>query len=243
MNSLIFQNQSNTNNAIILNAVFLIALLFLDIANPMAIVFAYVFETIIIGLIHGVKLFYVIKYDNIPGKIETKFINYISIIFFFVHYGFFVLVQSLFLYTAFAINDDRFSTSLSLNNFKIIFNLDGFLIVSISIIFTHLAEFYFNFLKNKKYLNQVFGDFYAKPYLRIFMQQFLAIIPFFFLFATDYVGIIAALILIIMRTILDLYLNQLAKNPEKIKIVARFLNKKKPEDFEKAQKSLTTFFD
>ena len=150
MNSLIFQNQSNTNNAIILNAVFLIALLFLDIANPMAIVFAYVFETIIIGLIHGVKLFYVIKYDNIPGKIETKFINYISIIFFFVHYGFFVLVQSLFLYTAFAINDDQFSTSLSLNNFKIIFNLDGFYIVSISIIFTHLAEFYFNFLKNKK---------------------------------------------------------------------------------------------
>ena len=54
MNSLIFQNQSNTNNAIILNAVFLIAiLLFLEIANPMAIVFAYIFETIIIGLIHG----------------------------------------------------------------------------------------------------------------------------------------------------------------------------------------------
>lgn len=243
MNKLIFQNQSRTNNAILLNAIFLATLLFLKIANPMAIVFAYVFETIIIGLFHGVKLFYVIRYDNKPGEIESKFINYVSIIFFFFHYGFFVAVQSLFLYTVFAINDDRFSTSLSLNNFKAIFSLDGFYLVSISIIFTHLIEFYFNFLKNKKYLNQVFSDFYAKPYLRIFMQQFLAIIPFFFLFATDYVGIIAALILIIMRTILDLYLNQLAKNPEKIKIMARFLTKNKPEDFEKAQKSLTTFFD
>ena len=243
MNSLIFQNQSRTNNAILLNAVFLAGLLFLKIANPMAIVFAYVFETVIIGLFHGVKLFYVIRYDNKPGEIESKFINYVSIIFFFIHYGFFVAVQSLFLYTAFAINDDRFSTSLSLNNFKAIFSLDGFYLVSISIVVTHLVEFYFNFLKNKKYLNQIFGDFFAKPYLRIFMQQFLAIVPFLFLFATNYVGIIAALLLIIMRTLLDLYLNQLARNPEKIKKLARYLSKNKPEDLEKTEKSLTTFFD
>ena len=115
--------------------------------------------------------------------------------------------------------------------------------VVISIVFTYLAEFYFNFLKNKKYLNQVFGDFYAKPYLRIFMQQFLAIIPFLFLFVANYVGVIAALLLIIMRTILDLYINQLAKNPEKIKKLSCYLSKNKPEDFEKTEKLLTTFLD
>lgn len=43
MKFLILQNQSKTNNAIILNAVFLVTLLILGKANPMAIVFAYVF--------------------------------------------------------------------------------------------------------------------------------------------------------------------------------------------------------
>lgn len=243
MKFLILQNQSKTNNAIILNAVFLVALLILGIANPMAIVFAYVFETLIIGLIHAVKLFYIIRYDNEPGKIEKKLANFVSIFFFLIHYGFFVAIQSIFLYVAFAINDDRFSTSLNPNNFLVIFKLEGFYLVAISVILTHLVDFYFNFLKNKNYLNQNFENYFAKPYLRIFIQQFLAIIPFFFLIMTDYVGIIAALLLILMRAALDIYINNIGKNPQKIKNLARFLSKAKPEEFEKTEKTLTTFLE
>lgn len=243
MNLPFLQNQSKTNNAIILNAVFLVALLILGKANPMAIVFAYVFETIIIGLIHTLKLFYIIRYDNEPGKVETKLINFASIFFFLIHYGFFVAIQSIFLYVAFAINDDRFSTSLNPNNFLVIFKLEGFYLVAISVILTHLVEFYFNFLENKKYLNQNFENYFAKPYLRIFIQQFLAIIPFFFLIMTDYVGIIAALLLILMRAALDIYINNIGKNPQKIKKLARFLSKAKPEEFEKIEKTLTTFLE
>lgn len=243
MKFLILQNQSKTNNAIILNAVFLVALLILGIANPMAIVFAYVFETLIIGLIHAVKLFYIIRYDNEPGKIEKKLANFVSIFFFLIHYGFFVAIQSIFLYTAFAINDDRFSTSLNPNNLLVIFNLEGFNLVAISIIMMHFAEFYFNFILNKKYLNQNFGSYFSKPYLRIFIQQFLAIIPFFFLFFTNKAGIIAAFLLIIMRAVLDIYLNQIAKNPKLIKKLAQFLSKSKPEELEKTEKIVTSFFD
>ena len=243
MNLLYFQNQSKTNNAILLNAVFLVALLLLGKADPMAIVFAYVFETIVIGLIHALKLFFIIRYDNVPGKIETKLINFASIFFFLIHYGFFVAVQSVFLYTTFAINDDRFSTSLNPNNFLVIFDLEGFYLVAFSIIITHLAEFYFNFIKNKKYLNQDFSSYFSKPYLRIFVQQFLAIIPFIFLFLSNYVGVIAALLLILIRTILDIYIDQIGKNPQKIKKLAKFLTKAKPEEFEKVEKTLFTFFD
>jgi hypothetical protein len=243
MKFLFLQNQSKTNNAILLNAFFLIALLLSGKANPMAIVFAYVFETIIIGLIHAVKLFYIIRYDNEPGKVEKKLVNFASIFFFLIHYGFFVAIQTVFIYTAFAINDDRFSTSLNPNNFLVIFDLEGFYVVAFSIIMTHLAEFYFNFLKHKKYLNQNFGSYFSKPYLRIFIQQFLAIIPSFFLFFTDHVGIIAALLLIIMRVILDIYLNQIAKDPKAIKRLAQFLSKSKPEELENTKKTLTSFFE
>lgn len=243
MNLLYFQNQSKTNNAILLNAVFLIALLLLGKANPMAIVFAYVFETIIIGLIHALKLFYIISNDNEPRKTEAKIFNFASIFFFLVHYGFFVAIQSLFLYTAFAINDDRFSTSLSLNNFKVIFSLEGFYVVVASIVLTHLAEFYFNFIKNRKYFNQNLESYFIKPYLRIFVQQFLAIIPFFFLFITKCVGVIAAILLVITRAFLDYYLNETSKKPERIRKIAQFLTKGKPEELEKAEKKLTSFFE
>lgn len=211
MKFLFFQNQSKTDRAIFLNAFFLIALLILGKANPMAIVFAYVFETIIIGIIHAVKLFYIIRNNKKPGKTEDKIFNFASIFFFLIHYGFFVAIQSLILYTAFAINDDRFSTSLSLNNFKVIFNLEGFYVVATSIVLTHLAEFYFNFIKNKKYFNQNLESYFIKPYLRIFVQQFLAIIPFLFLFITNYVGIIAAQLLVITRALLDYHMNETSK--------------------------------
>ena len=237
------QNSSKTNQAILLNAMFLIGLLLTGKANPIAIVFAYIFETIIIGLIHAVKLFYIIRYDNEPGKVEKKLINFASIFFFLIHYGFFVAIQSIFLYVAFAVNDDRFSASLNPNNFLVIFKIDGFYMVSISLILTHLVEFYFNFLKNKKYLNQNFENYFVKPYLRIFIQQFLAIIPFFFLIMTDYVGIIAALLLILMRAALDIYINQIGKNSQRIKKLARFLSAPKPEEFEKTEKTLTTFLE
>lgn len=142
-----FKNKLQNNPSIIANALFLIALVLIGIADPMAIVFAYVFETIIIGLLHIIKLFYIIK-NKEPGKRESKAGNFLLIPFFIIHYGIFVSIQSIFLYTAFAINDDRFSTSLGFSNFMEIFHLDGFKLVVFSIVSTHLASFYFSFLKS-----------------------------------------------------------------------------------------------
>lgn len=209
------QNQSKPNFVLLLNAVFLTILVLFDKANPMAIVFAYVFETAIIGLFHSVKLFFVIRYGNQPGKKETHFFNYLSIPFFIIHFGAFVAIQSLFLYILFASQDAQFKTSLAINNLKVIFNLKGFSLIAYSIIATHLADFFLDFIKHKKYYHQNLGTFMTEPYTRIFIQQFLAIIPFFFLIFTNKVGIFAAIFLIFLRTIVDFYLNNKSSEPSK----------------------------
>ena len=234
--------KSHSNQGVFLNALFLMALLFVGKADPMAIVFAYVLETIIIGVIHVVKLFLIV-YANPVLKSESKIVNYIMIPFFWFHYGFFVCIQTLFLYLGFAIKDDRFSTSLNISNFIQIFELEGFYWVAISLVLTHFMGFYFNFYKTKKFVGEQFSRYFMKPYLRIFIQQFLAIVPFIFLIFYDNVGLVAALFLIFLRAILDWYLNALATNPEKLRKIALSLvkNKNDPEELIELQKTVQVF--
>lgn len=232
----------HSNQSVLLNSLFLMALLFIGKADPMAIVFAYVLETIIIGIIHVMKLFLIV-YANPVLKSESKFVNYAMIPFFWFHYGFFVCIQTLFLYIGFAIKDDRFSTSLSISNFIQIFKLEGFYLVVISLVVTHVMGFYFSFYKKRKFVGEQFSRYFMKPYLRIFIQQFLAIVPFVFLIFYENVGLVAALLLICLRAILDWYLNALATNPEKLKKIALSLvkNKNDPEELIELQKTIQVF--
>jgi hypothetical protein len=218
-------------------------LLVFGFADPMTIVFGYVFETIIIGILHLVKLFYVATYNE-PKEKESKWLNFIVTPFFLVHYGFFVIIQTIFIYTAFAINDDRFSTSLSFSNYTAIFKLNGFYIVVVSIIFSHIVTFFMSFLKLEKYRNKDFGMYFIKPYIRIFVQQFLAIVPLFFLIYTNKVGTIAAVFLVVMRFFLDLYFNYVAQNPFMIKKLAlTIMDKNKPNELPSIEANIKMFFE
>lgn len=239
----LFQNNTQASNAILIQAVFLIALLLTGKADPMAIVFAYVFETVIVGFIHVLKLIYVVR-NNDPEKGSNKVMDFFSIPFFIVHYGAFVVIQSVIIYTLFAVNDERFSTSLSFSNFIAIFNLEGFNIVAISILISHLFSFYFFFLKKEKYKSQNLGLYFVKPYLRIFIQQFLAIVPGFFLIFTNSVGVIAAILLILIRTFLDFYFISVSSSESRIKRLAHFvLDKSKPDELPKIEQTLKVFFE
>ena len=243
MNTLFFLSNSKPNNSIFIQAIFFIAIIIMGLADPMAIVFAYVFETIVIGLIHILKLFYVIRNNN-PKKGLDKLKDYFSIPFFLIHYGAFVVIQSVIIYTAFALYDDRFSTSLSLSNFLDIFNLEGFNIVALSIIISHLFSFSFLFLKKEKYKNQDSSLYFIKPYLRIFIQQFLVIVPMFFLIFTNYVGMLAAIFLIVIRTFLDFYIAELSSCNDKVKKLAlMMLDKNKPEDLPNIEKTLKVLLE
>lgn len=243
MQRTIFKRNTQNQWVIIVNALFLIGLLLLGKADPMAIVFAYVFETIIIGIFHFIKLL-IIVVGNEKQKWSEKLVDLYGSFFFLIHYGAFVAIQSVFLYTAFAIKDDRFSTSLRFSNFTDLFYLEGFVVVAFSIIMTHLASFFFSFLREKKYQQASLEAYMIKPYLRIFIQQFLAIIPLCFLCFTDKVGVVVAILLIDMRAFVDFYFNRVAQNPERIKQLAlKILNKEKQHELPKIEKSLKAFFE
>lgn len=237
-----FLNQSNSNWIVILNALFLIVLLLTGKANPMAIVFAYIFETVIIGVIHVMKFFLVIRYTNQPGIVEKGIANYALILFFIFHYGFFIFIQSSFLYMAFFFETNK-SITINLESIRVIMSLKGFNVAMISISFIHVIELFFNFIKNKRYYHQDIKKYFSKPYLRIFIQQFVVIIPFFFMVFSSQIGLVAALLLIAIRTTIDFYLNDIGKRPRRLEKIARFLTKNKPEEYEETKESLKVFLD
>lgn len=235
-------NQFNSNWLVLVNALFLTALLLTGKANAMAIVFAYIFETVIIGVIHVVKLFFIIRYTNQPGIVEKGIANYALILFFIFHYGFFIFIQSSFLYMAFFFENNK-SITINWESIKVIMDLKGFYIAMISISFIHVIELLFNFIKPKRYYQKDLGKYFSKPYLRIFIQQFVVIIPFFFMVFSSQIGLVAAILLIFIRTIIDFYLNDIGKRPKRIEKMARFLTKSKPEEYEKTKETLTVFFE
>lgn len=238
-----FQNKAVTNKALIFNALFLIFMLAVGKADPMAVVFAYVFETVIIGILHLVKLGVIIRHNK-PEQGSSTLFDYFVIPFFLIHYGAFVAIQSIIIYTIFAIKDERFSTSLSLNNFANIFNLEGFKWVALSLFVSHIFSLYFSFIKRKKYQNQSLGAYVIKPYLRIFIQQVLAIVPAFFLIYMEKVGVIGAVLLIVLRTALDYYFAVIASNPAKLnRLALLLLDKNKPNELQKIEQSLKAFLE
>jgi hypothetical protein len=116
--------------------------------------------------------------------------------------------------------------------------------VSISLILLHLFTFYKTFLVPKKYIDQKASLYFSKPYIRIIIQQLLVIIPFCFFFFTDEIGKTAAILLVVMQSFLDYYFYKLANNPLLIKNLAnKMLDKNKPEDLAKIEKSLLVFFE
>ena len=240
--SIFNKNQSQNQRVIIFNAVFLIALLLFNLADPMAVVFAYVFETVIIGVFHVAKLIVAISSKSIDGK-KKSWTSYFFIPFFLLHYGFFVAIQTIIIYTIFAIGDDRFSTSLSLSNILSVFELEGFYTVVASIVGTHLFDFFFRFLKSKKYQTKDLILYAFKPYLRVFVQQFLAIIPLCFMFFHLEIGLVAAILLVIMRAALDLYLFLVSQSPERLNYWIKTLSSGTPEDLEKVEKGLVVFLE
>lgn len=238
-----FHKQKLSSQTILLQALFLIGLLLMGKADPMAVVFAYVFETIIIGVFHFFKLL-IIAVNSKTKEISAKLMEYFLSFFFLIHYGGFVAIQSIFIYIAFAIKDNRFSTSLNLSNFTDLIYLEGFKIIALSIIFTHLVSFFISFLSIKKYQNTSIEAYMMKPYIRIFIQQFLAIVPLFFLYFTNQVGIVAAILLIVMRAFLDFYFYYIAQSPERIEKLANvLLAKNNPQELPKIKETLKEFFE
>ncbi len=189
-----FFTPNKNNRALWLNALFLLVLLFTNNADPIAIVLAYFLETIIIGILHVVKLFLVIKHGKKDEKATSLESGYGLILFFIFHYGFFVGVQ-LILFFSFI--------SKEISNIPDLFSLEsGILYVLVSIGVTNISYFYNNFLVPKKYLDYTPKSIFFKPYVRIIIQQFVVILSAFSLVVFPG-GMVPAILIIVFRLLVD----------------------------------------
>mgnify|MGYP003147788942 CR=1 FL=1 len=223
------------------NALFLLALLLMQQIDALTVVFAYFLETIVIGVIHIVKLWMVSSEGKVPQSEKGFQLRGIPLILFFMmHYGMFVAIQSIFAFTLFEAAVPEITNSFAiLDNYAYVLSVPGMSVVLASLIVTNLGYFYTNFWKNQQYKQYTPGAILMKPYVRIFVQQFVVILAFFFylLFSA---GTIAAVLLIVFRLLIDLAVVALHKDSDVLDTLAKkFANS--PEAYEEMKRKYQEF--
>jgi len=202
-----------------LNMLMMLAGLFFLGWRPVIVVFAYVFETIVIGIIHLLKLWMVYRYgetqQNAPVSADPRQMNGWGIIpFFLVHYFFFIFVQSIFIFSTLGeslpgLPSDGFNV---LANYRFLLSQTDMQLAFASIAVSCIAYSIRNFFLPKRFHAYTMTALFMQPYIRIFVQQFVAILAGFFFFFTDG-AMAAAVLLIFIRFALDLYLFAVKYNP------------------------------
>ncbi len=204
------------NSFIWLSSIYLLFLLYLGKVSPMTILFVYFIETLIIGVFNALKMFWSIKYGKSKG--------YGLILFFIVHYGFFIAIQSIFAFGIFDIDKHSiFRDPINLiENYGIILKLEDISYALPAILFTHAGKFFSDFISNKKYLLFTAKEIMFKPYVRIIVQQFAVILSIFFIIFSK-AGLFAAILLIIIRLLIDLVMESIKENSKMVDYFAEKL--------------------
>jgi len=228
MNTLKYLLPTNENLHIWITAILMITgLLFLN-WNPKIVIFAYLFETVIIGLIHLVKMFFVVSFSQKNERKSSEISGYMSIPFFFFHYFFFIAIQMVFVFSFINIDGTHLSKGPFelFKNFGYLFSLpdmkEAYLVIIMNNIFHTIKTFFIP----RKYLESTVEETFMQPYLRVFVQQFVAILGgFFFLFSGA--TVVIAILLIVLRTFVDLIGVSMPHNPKlKEKIIYYMLQPK-----------------
>ena len=229
------------NISVWLNTIFLLTLLIIGWADSFTIIMIYFFETIIIGIIQILKIAIVGAYGDKQKGNEHHPLG--IILFFIVHYGFFVGIQSIFVFAIFSELDPNIKEAFSVfDNFYYAFNYPGIKPSLVLIFCSLLFQMYFSFIRSYKYHNYNVLQLMFQPYLRIFIQQFVVIISSFFtMFFPN--GIFIALILIFFRLFIDLVGIYIGKEKDHKLKFAKFLTKKTPDKEGEVNDHLDVFFD
>lgn len=210
----------NRKNAFIwFNVVFVITLLLIGETDAFSIILAYFMETLIIGVIHAFKMYRILKYADATGVKRTANNGGGMILFFMVHYTFFVAVQSIFVFALLEMKNPEIEAFSLLNNITYILrNYEGIYPILISLTVYNIADFYLNFLAPKEYEKITMEESFLGPYGRIVVQQLAVILGFFFFLFSFALHVIAILIIAIKAAI-DFYIvSNPGKNPFKGKI-------------------------
>jgi len=230
---------SRQNIYILVSSLYLLVLISLGKVSAMSILFVYFLETLIIGIFNALKMYYILR---IGKKDDTSNpMGYGIILFFLVHYGFFVGIQSVF---GFALFDMDGSSIFKepfhiLENYGIILSLEDVKYALPAIVLVYVGKFFTDFIRNKKYDVFNASEIMFKPYLRIVIQQFVVIISAFFI-VFGKAGTIAAILLIILRFFIDLSLEAIKKDSKLLDVIAEKLANEN-ESKEEIKKQLISF--
>ena len=142
---------------------------------------AYVLETIVVGIYTALRIWLVAKHR---GE------NAAMVFFFGAHYGLFVGVQAIFV--AIGAGDA--------GELRGGLELTGLLVMVGGFVLSHGQSFFVHFLRGKGYERTTQSKEMARPYVRIFVQQF-AVIGGFWLMGVGTLG--PALVILGLKTVID----------------------------------------
>lgn len=209
--------------AVILQALTMIVLLIAGTVTSTEVVIIYALETFLIGIFHVVKML-LINFHTDAQQNRTRGSGIGLILFFIMHYGFFVFIQTGFFFLFLSVGDNRIKGSFDFSNYLIVSEFSGVRTAAFVITISLFIKLLSNFIQNKRYLELDLQLFMFVPYVRILIQQFTAIIPGFFIILFD-TGVVAAILLILLRMFVDLILMMMRNDPKKINSVVDFLTK------------------
>lgn len=192
------------NSFVWFNAVSLLYLLIIGKVDSITVVTAYFLETVIIGIVYVFKMYNIIAFDNNKENNPSR-ANYSLILFFLAHFSFFIVIQLIFVFAFLSIKDYNIKEAFNiLENIHYVLSYKGMTFVLISITAYNFADYILNFMLPKKYETSSLNQIFTEPYVRIFVQQFTVIISGFFIIFSSGI-LVVAIILIIFRTLIELY--------------------------------------
>ncbi len=239
----------NTHNMLSwMQALVMIAGLFWWGWSPLMVVMAYFFETIIIGVIHMVKMAIVLRWGDAQNREEQtnpkESLHHPGVILFFmVHYNMFVAGQSIFIFSFFSNKVPAFSSAFNIfENYGWLFRQQEFVLLFAIQGVTQLAYLIRNWLLPAKYKEQTMQAMFMQPYLRIFIQQFATIFAgFFFIFMQS--GMAAAMLLILLRLMVDCLLVAARYHEKTKEKLVTIMLKNEKDGSTDAKKMVDSFLD
>lgn len=227
---------SRKNSIIWITSIYLLFLLYNGKVSGLTILFVYFIETIIIGMFNVVKMFIILKFGE-KEKNNKFMLRYGLILFFIVHYGFFIAVQSIFGFTLFEIEGSvKVGEPFNLiENYTNLLSFEGIKYALPVIFFNHMSWFVLGFLREKRYNYFTAKEILFKPYLRIFIQQFVVILSVALMLLTKQ-AILVGIVLILLRLFVDLALEAIKLNSKLLDFLAeKMANEKTPKEAMKRQ--------
>jgi len=240
----------STNNWMIwAGSLVLLAGLFYGNWNPLVVVFGYFLETIVIGLLHVSKMGVTLRFGQAQqmanrGESDNMFGGAFAIVFFLVHYFFFVFGQSIFIFSFFGKKEFGFENAFSVfKNYYILLQRPDMQLVLGIVTATQLGSAIMYFFMPRKYNQYTLEQLFLQPYLRIVVQQFATILTGFFILLLGGPEA-AALLLIVVRLVLDCTLIGARQNARIRSALQRSLLKNEsPESVAQAEKLMEVWLD